>query len=320
VGVVTNAPAVVAFLPLGGDVRTETLSLMVQAELANAPGLALVEVVQLARVMGEAKLNGQGLTTVKDVGRAGRIVGADFFCMGSTRQEGSNVVLVAKVVQVETTLSKLACEVVSPGEDVAQSASRIAKRLASLISDFQHPDVMSTASSPGEAAQPIPADWERPVIMVAIEEQHVAQPGAVDPAAQTTLIEHLLQAGFTVLNSESLSPTARALQASAKPAREFRTAAALARAKGADVLIHGEAISERGTSIDDFKGCRARVELAAIDTRTERVLLATSREAGATDLSEVIAGKKAVQAAIEELLDSFLFDLADVWHRRPEAR
>ena len=92
------------------------------------------------------------------------------------------------------------------------------------------------------------------------------------------------------------------------------TSADYAKQKGADILIYGEAISEQGARIGEFEGCRARVELKAIDTKNGEILLSDSAYAGATDLAETVAGKKAIQNAADKLANTFIYSLAEKWN------
>jgi hypothetical protein len=94
----------------------------------------------------------------------------------------------------------------------------------------------------------------------------------------------------------------------------LHTSAQYAADKKADVLLYGEAISERAAALGEFEGCRARIELKAIRTGTEEIMLADSALGGATDLAETVAGKKAIQQAANRLADTFLYSLAEKWN------
>lgn len=58
------------------------------------------------------------------------------------------------------------------------------------------------------------------------------------------------------------------------------------------------------------------MELKAVDVKTDQVLLADSAHGGATDLAETVAGKKAIQQAVNRLADTFLYSLAKKWNKR----
>ena len=98
--------------------------------------------------------------------------------------------------------------------------------------------------------------------------------------------------------------------------KDKKTATEYAAKKGADVLIYGEAVSELGATVGEFKGCRARVELKAIRTSDGEIILSDSTYAGDTDLSEVIAGKKAIQKASVKLSETIIPVLLEKWNRK----
>ena len=68
-----------------------------------------------------------------------------------------------------------------------------------------------------------------------------------------------------------------------------------------------------------FKSCTARVEVKVIDTKTEAVPCATSQHSSAADLSEHIAGKKALRQSGGELGLKLATDMADYWDRKAGA-
>jgi hypothetical protein len=98
--------------------------------------------------------------------------------------------------------------------------------------------------------------------------------------------------------------------------KDKKTTTDFAAKKGAEILIYGEAVSELGATVGEFKGCRARLEIKAIRTSDGEIILSDSAYAGDTDLSETIAGKKAIQKAAQKLADSFLLQLAQKWNSK----
>jgi hypothetical protein len=100
-------------------------------------------------------------------------------------------------------------------------------------------------------------------------------------------------------------------QEKAQRFRTLKTCTKYAKTKKADILLYGEAISERGASVGEFTGCRGRVELKAIKVGTDEILVSDSVEGGATDLAETVAGKKAIQQAASRLADTFLYSVAE---------
>jgi hypothetical protein len=74
----------------------------------------------------------------------------------------------------------------------------------------------------------------------------------------------------------------------------------------ADVLILGEAFSEHAARNGGLVSVKARVELRAVDRKTDKVLFADRQTAVNVDLSEQIAGKAALEQAAAALAERVL--------------
>ncbi len=81
----------------------------------------------------------------------------------------------------------------------------------------------------------------------------------------------------------------------------------------ADVLILGEGISERASQRSGIVSCKARLELKAIDIRTGELLLTQSTYGAGLDVAEHIAGKRALQAAGQQMALDVVPDLVERW-------
>ena len=230
-----------------------------------------------------------------------------------------------RIIDIETTLTKLAYAFLKSKDDAVEAGKTLAGKVEEVIAQFEKERVVrekeAVAEAAKRAAKPIPANWKRPTVMVMIREMHIRRPTLIDPAGETEIIKRLIEGQFRVIDSEYVMLKKRGEMIDAQKIRaqftssDLKTCTEYAASKKVNILLYGEAISERGASLGDFEGCRARVELKAIDVKTDEILLADSSHGGATDLAETVAGKKAIQQAANRLADTFLYSLAEKWNK-----
>jgi len=142
-------------------------------------------------------------------------------------------------------------------------------------------------------------------VLVVIPEVHI-QRRVPDPAGETELIKVFLEHGFQVVDQLVAAeirygdPVRRAIEL-----HDYGPAIAFAEKHGADVLVLGEAFSQQVPTNPNVTGnmssCRARIELRVVDCGTASIYGADSAEAGALDMSDLVAGKKAIQKAANEV-------------------
>lgn len=86
----------------GLDVLAKGLAQMLIADLADAPGLRLVERDRLEAVLGEQKLQQSKSVDRKTAVRVGKLLGARYLVLGSVVKLGAMVRMNARIVAVET--------------------------------------------------------------------------------------------------------------------------------------------------------------------------------------------------------------------------
>jgi hypothetical protein len=133
---------------------------------------------------------------------------------------------------------------------------------------------------------------ERPTLLVEIAERHMAPVvavaivpgvvGVIDPAAETEMTLFAKEAGFDLVD----------------PKEGKRSAAA--------VLVLGEAISEPAVRHGNLISAKARLEVKAVDQATGKVLAIDRQTTVATDLTEQIAAKTALQEASAAIAERLL--------------
>lgn len=311
---------VVAMNPLstspGLESERDAVSDILQAQLSRSTGILLVDREQMHKVLEELKLGEQGMLTPESARQLGDIVGARYFCSGTLTRNGVKIMVTVKVIDVQTTLTKLSCAFLNEAGDAEAAGTQLAEGIRALIAEFESDRVAREQALTASAAKPIPAFWKRPSVMVIIREMHVRQPVLIDPAAETEFVKRLLAERFPVIDSEFVTVMRRDELRARSILSDLHTAAAYAAERKADILLYGEAVSEEGGTLGEFEGCRARVELKAIATASEQILVADSAYGGATDLAGTVAGKKAIQQAANKLADTFLYSLCLSWNKR----
>ena len=308
-----GAKVAVALAPVDGAAESGAVSQIMQAELSQSGKLMLVEREQLDKALREMKMDVQGLLNPATAQKLGAIVGVRYFVGSSVSQTGDQTLAIVKVVDIETTLTKLAYARLPGKGDAIEAGKSLAKQVEGLVAQFEQERAGRAEAAPVSQAKALPAEWKLPAVMVIIREMHVRQPQLIDPAGETEIVKRLLAEKFKVVDSEYVT-LRKGGQTLAKMFRTLKTSTEYAKAKKADILIYGEAISERGASVGDFTGCRGRVELKAINVKTDEILVSDSAEGGASDLAETVAGKKAIQQAANRLADTFLYSVAEKWN------
>ncbi len=139
------------------------------------------------------------------------------------------------------------------------------------------------------------AKRQLPRVAIVVREQHHASPAArqpIDPAVETEIKQLLVEAGFAVFDvpQNELSGFTRDWNAG-------NVAGWPQALDKVEVLIAGEAFSEFATRIGNIVSCSARAEINVVRRRDARITLVDRVTTRAADLSENIAGKKALQSA-----------------------
>lgn len=146
-----------------------------------------------------------------------------------------------------------------------------------------------------------------PKIAVIIPEYHI-KARIPDPAGETAVIRKLVDAGFSRITD--ISDTRYNLnKLSALTKQDMEN---IARSRNVDILIVGEAFSEGVGDVGKFLStgrntgivsCKARLEAKIFIAKTGQIISANGTYGTAADLTEFIAGKKALNDAGEKMGD-----------------
>ena len=267
------------------------------ARLSVEDGLALVERAKLGQVLKEQHLKLVGLADQEQAAQVGKLLGAKLLVMGKAFMMDSKLMIVSKVVGVETGLVKGTMRSVEQSKPLSEAVGLLADDVTALVrkdaakllpADVQLPD-------PVAEIRKALGDRPRPVVAVVIPEQHRTRV-VIDPAVETEIKRMLLACGFTVVDigRNDLADWAKGMMHGQQAPWPNAVA-------GADVVVVGEALSEFALRTGDLVTCAARAEVNLLNRHTGEILLAERDTERAVDLAEAIAGKTALQKAGRQL-------------------
>jgi Curli production assembly/transport component CsgG len=308
--------------PQATEKISDLLLEIMEIELVGQPGIELVDRDRLRALLAEQSIGEAGVTG-EQAAKFGKLVGANYYIFGESSMVGERSVVRCRVVQVETGVYRPVMLVVPNDQDPMAAGAELATKVRAEIGKLAEREIAKPAT---EAAKfEIPEGAKLPTLAFRIPETSVT-PGAAnaDPAAEKSLEAFVLKQDFKLIQlsrpSQSHQGGSGLFSGPLDVAKHLEGAeheALLAEAKSKDVnvLILGIAASQRATQIASFHTGRARVELAAVDVKTNRVLATTSAYGIATDLSQFVAEKKAIENATENLTAEFISSIVTAYNK-----
>lgn len=276
--------AIFAFEERGAGVKDygAKVSDILFAKLVTNPDLYLVDRQDLRKTLDEHELNMSGMVSPDQAVKVGKLTGAKILVTGSVIEADKSMYLVAKIIGTET--SRVLGESVKgrTSDEIGPLVEQLAKQVGdSIVSNANKLVAKEVPIADRIAAvNRVLGDAKRPTVLVKVHERHVGQ-ATIDPAAETELILFCKETGFTVLDSQSAE-------------------------NKADIVIEGEGFSEFATRRGNIVSVKARVEIKAIDRSTDKILTTDRQAVVAVDLTELIAGKAALQEAAAQIAERLL--------------
>ena len=277
--------AIFAFEERGSGVKDygRKVSDILFASLVADPNLVLVDRDDMNKTLAEHELNLSGMVTPDQAVQVGKLTGAKILITGSIIEADKTLYIVAKIIGTET--SRVLGESVkgNTSDQIAPLVEALAQKVAATVGR-RATELVAKEVTTGDriaALKKTLGDGKRPVVLVKIAERHVGQ-ATIDPAAQTEITLFCKETGFEVIDS------------------------ATAVDKQADVIIKGEGFSEFALRRGNLISVKARLEVTAVDRATDKIIATDRQTSVEVDLTEQIAGKKALQTAAAAIAERLL--------------
>ena len=158
------------------------------------------------------------------------------------------------------------------------------------------------------ALSPSPAQRQGGRIMVILLETSQGR-HLHDPVGEKAMVRQLLQSGLTVVDHEQAQRLRDSEQVRKALTGDREAVRSLGQRHGADVLIVGEASSEKAMSgglLGQLVSVRAHVDARALRTDTGDIVTTDGQSASGVDLVEAGAGRKALEEAAKKWVETNL--------------
>ena len=257
------------------------------ATLASAPEIYLVDRQDLDNVLNEHQLNLSGMVNSQQAVQVGQLTGAKLLITGTINEFDSHLVLVAKIISTETSRVLGASVTGQNDDDILPLVEKLADQVVEKIKT-RAPELVPARETKADIVNAINQEigpGERPSIAVDISERHVGK-ATFDPVAETEIIAVARATRFDIIDASS------------------------GHSKNTDLLLTGEGFSEFAGRRGDLVSVKARLEVRAIDRASGKIIAIDRQTEVEVDLSEHIAGKKALQRAAAAIAARMLPKLA----------
>ncbi len=279
-------------------VSSKALTDQINAMLSTLEKVTIVNRDEIQKVADEHKMALSGLVDPAEALKLGKFLNAHYIVVGRASRIGATNYLVAKIIDVQTTVQTTIPEKASVEFGFETVLSRFSDTLRIKVRELQRPE-SAKEDAVLKQLRKVAAPLKGKVLMISISEHHVNRP-LRDPAAQMAATHRLRDIGLTVLVPRKPRPGWR----------EAVLAGGKYLDKKVDYLIEGEGVSAFAAQLHNLVSCRARVELRLIKVPGREVLVTEKGVAARVDLVEALAAKAALEEAATQAVDALIIRLA----------
>jgi len=253
------------------------------AKLSANPDLYLVDRQEMKKTLDEHELNLSGMVEPSKAIQVGKLTGAKILVIGMLVEADKTLLLVAKIIGIEARRALMESVQGKMSDEIGPLTEQLAEKIAATITreadklvakDVKIEDRIAALNKDLGKAQ-------RPTVLVKISERHVGQI-TIDPVAETEITLFCKETGFDVIDPKANAD------------------------KKAAIAIEGEGFSEFAMRQGNLASVKARLEVKAIDRATDKVIAIDRQTSVAVDITEQIAGKKALQDAAAAIAERLL--------------
>ena len=233
-------------------------------------------------LLSEIELGQSGTVDPQSAAKVGFLTGAQVLITGRAFPVQKEIVIVAKIIGVETGRVYGETVALPARGSIVEAAQQLATKIGAGMPQ-RAPTLIAAVEKKEDLITQLRKEVDGktlPTVSISIPEMNLDRQ-TIDPAAETEIAFILQQLGFEIIDP-------------------------LVSNRAADVEITGEAISQFGLRRGNLVSSRGRVEIKAISRKAGKVLLISRDVSVAVDISPEIAGKAAIAKSAAKLTASLV--------------
>ena len=175
-------------------------------------------------------------------------------------------------------------------------------------------DLSSAPPTDYVSTPPPPQPARKPLIMIIIPE-YLHRSSIPYPTGETEIIRLFVEQGFPVIDQNQIQNIRYKDEAKRAAQGDVAAAAALGKQFEAEIIIVGEAVSQRilGRIPGNIVSCNAQIVVKAVQTETAQILATHNMTDKGLDITEESASKKALTSVGRQIADYLIGEIDHKW-------